>query len=82
MGQSPNPKGDQTMTDRLYVDAAAELRRLRASNADLLAALQRLLDLDSGTATDTNQDWDAAVAAAHNAIAKAEGRAFMAGFDE
>ena len=61
------------MTDRLYVDAAAELRRLRSVNIALIDALQRLVDLDTGAATDTAQDWDDAISAACAALDAAYG---------
>ena len=54
-------------------DEAIERLIVRAVNAhdEMVAALKRLIDLDAGTASDDHQDWDAAIAAARAALAKA-----------
>jgi hypothetical protein len=51
----------------ICAEAAAELRRLHAVNAELLEALRKLLFAD-------DQEWDDAVVGARTAIAKAEGQ--------
>ena len=55
------------VSDALADEAAAELRRLHAVNAELLEALRKLLFAD-------DQEWDDAVVGARAAIAKAEGQ--------
>jgi len=53
------------VSDALADEAAAELRRLHAVNAELLEALRKLLFAD-------DQEWDDAVVGARTAIARAE----------
>jgi hypothetical protein len=56
------------MTEALADDAAAELRRLRAENGELLEALHALL-----FTADDSPSYDAAITQARAAIARAEG---------